>query len=809
MSPPNTLQSIRDALEDVAEGRLDEQAALLRIGAAIDELDARIKKHTHEPIVLGARATSRSSGAPCEIVGVALPVDSENRVGKERTVVYRLLGRLFARDLKDFRDRFVVDPPRTREEKLHDLMRSALRDSVVGAMRRAGAALNIEGVDGQIDQLVPKVDAMILEVLEAELTDAEIDNALAWHTDPLSIAYSEKVTAHLPELMVRVQDEVQRMLAPVEIAVGLLERDGRYLVGRRAGDRAYVGCWEFPGGKIIEGETPEQTLVREWHEELGVHIQVVQTLGMCGTRDGAQRFRAQFSRVDLLHAAAIQLDTARLVRNPEVYSEIAWKTFEEIIALVRAHAVEAPTVTPCMQPLLDVLYRREIEGDPRAKAQAGLDGDLRFCYLRGPSVEGSIPVEGTDADRVLRGEVDPRVVWLKDIQALGIEMSGIDHIEVELYAPGDTKSDTAVQVWPPQYVIGTDGAFYSGRYKGSDFITCMVSRAKVYASQPEATGDLAAWDVAVWPRGFAAPPTCILRSRALLEESRQLRPTYIAPLPTTSPIHIEDNSVEAFGADPVGTLVRIQRYVDAKEREGVPRIAALGQAIAMLGEVARRVRAEDSDADPLGAEAFGAGIAQGLREGHPAVEGFDVPDCSLDAALSFEGAVEDVRAFMQRGQPEQLATELRAPVVAKGQAWSQIEWAMNKCFAGARDLSGCSQPDGVSARLMLEELSEVLDALLKGDLEGYADNLVDLIYVAIGAGLRCGIPLAEVWDAVHRANMAKYPTCEACVGINPDLECGVCNGRGFRVFRDAAGKVTKPPGWAPPNITAVLERRRG
>lgn len=53
-------------------------------------------------------------------------------------------------------------------------------------------------------------------------------------------------------------------------AVALIDVDGRVLLAKRPEGKAMAGLWEFPGGKVHEGETPEQTVVRELMEELGV-----------------------------------------------------------------------------------------------------------------------------------------------------------------------------------------------------------------------------------------------------------------------------------------------------------------------------------------------------------------------------------------------------------------------------------------------------------------------------------------------------------------------------------------------------------
>ncbi|MBI5333646.1 MAG: NUDIX domain-containing protein [Burkholderiales bacterium] len=65
---------------------------------------------------------------------------------------------------------------------------------------------------------------------------------------------------------------------PVDVAVGvLIERDaagreGRFLLTSRPAGKVYAGYWEFPGGKLEAGETVEQALRRELHEELGITI---------------------------------------------------------------------------------------------------------------------------------------------------------------------------------------------------------------------------------------------------------------------------------------------------------------------------------------------------------------------------------------------------------------------------------------------------------------------------------------------------------------------------------------------------------
>ncbi len=53
-------------------------------------------------------------------------------------------------------------------------------------------------------------------------------------------------------------------------AVALVDTDGRVLLAQRPEGKSMAGLWEFPGGKVESGETPEAALIRELHEELGI-----------------------------------------------------------------------------------------------------------------------------------------------------------------------------------------------------------------------------------------------------------------------------------------------------------------------------------------------------------------------------------------------------------------------------------------------------------------------------------------------------------------------------------------------------------
>ena len=59
----------------------------------------------------------------------------------------------------------------------------------------------------------------------------------------------------------------------VDVAVGvLIDGEGRFLLTSRPEGKVYAGYWEFPGGKLEAGESVEEALRRELHEELGITI---------------------------------------------------------------------------------------------------------------------------------------------------------------------------------------------------------------------------------------------------------------------------------------------------------------------------------------------------------------------------------------------------------------------------------------------------------------------------------------------------------------------------------------------------------
>ncbi len=70
-----------------------------------------------------------------------------------------------------------------------------------------------------------------------------------------------------------MSDETQsRPAITTVVAAALVDRDGRVLIQKRPDHKPMGGLWEFPGGKVDPGETPEQALIRELDEELDVSV---------------------------------------------------------------------------------------------------------------------------------------------------------------------------------------------------------------------------------------------------------------------------------------------------------------------------------------------------------------------------------------------------------------------------------------------------------------------------------------------------------------------------------------------------------
>lgn len=144
----------------------------------------------------------------------------------------------------------------------------------------------------------------------------------------------------------------------VEVAVGVVrEADGRILMTSRPSPKVYAGWWEFPGGKLEEGETVEDALVRELSEELGLELLVSDISRLWSTEHvyAHASVRLHFCLVDPWHS-----DTTQDRRGRSVGDCLAMREGQQACWLdfsgggLAGLAVPYP-VLPASQPIIERL----------------------------------------------------------------------------------------------------------------------------------------------------------------------------------------------------------------------------------------------------------------------------------------------------------------------------------------------------------------------------------------------------------------------------------------------------------------------
>lgn len=63
-------------------------------------------------------------------------------------------------------------------------------------------------------------------------------------------------------------------MKPIKVVCGIIWKENKVFIARRKAGKSLAGFWEFPGGKLEEGEEPESALVRELEEELGMKVKI-------------------------------------------------------------------------------------------------------------------------------------------------------------------------------------------------------------------------------------------------------------------------------------------------------------------------------------------------------------------------------------------------------------------------------------------------------------------------------------------------------------------------------------------------------
>lgn len=125
----------------------------------------------------------------------------------------------------------------------------------------------------------------------------------------------------------------------VEVAAGLVYREGRYLIARRKPGVHLAGFWEFPGGKREPGETLEACLQRELFEELNIHVDIPIPFQVIRHEYAEKTVELHFFRCRIERGHATALDCA----------EIRW---------VWPHELGDFEFPPADRPIIEALQRQ-------------------------------------------------------------------------------------------------------------------------------------------------------------------------------------------------------------------------------------------------------------------------------------------------------------------------------------------------------------------------------------------------------------------------------------------------------------------
>ena len=130
-----------------------------------------------------------------------------------------------------------------------------------------------QGVLNFLDQVMPKRNVRIfnqaLMELGALICRPQRPQCLLCPLHKMCRAYAAGIQEVIPKTK-------RKMIQDLEWVVGVIEKDGKYFIQKRPPQGLFASLWEFPGGKIEEGETGQEALSREFREKLGIGMDSAQ-----------------------------------------------------------------------------------------------------------------------------------------------------------------------------------------------------------------------------------------------------------------------------------------------------------------------------------------------------------------------------------------------------------------------------------------------------------------------------------------------------------------------------------------------------
>ncbi|MEK1904322.1 MAG: Nudix family hydrolase [Pseudomonas sp.] len=268
----------------------------------------------------------------------------------------------------------------------------------------------------------------------------------------------------------------------VHVAAAVIRgADGRVLIAKRADNQHQGGLWEFPGGKVEEGEAVQAALARELEEELGIHVSAARPLIQV-----QHDYPDKQVLLDVWEVSSFTGEPHGVEGQP-----LAWATPRELEDY-EFPAANQPIVTAARLPDRYLITPEELEpGELLRGVRAALASGIRLIQLRAPNMfdaqyrDLAVDIQGLCAGKaqlMLKGPLE----WLGDFPAAGWHLTAE---QLRKYA--DQGRPFPGQRWLAASCHGAEELALATRM-GVDFVTL----SPVQATQTHPDAQPLGWDVA-------------------------------------------------------------------------------------------------------------------------------------------------------------------------------------------------------------------------------------------------------------------------------------------------------------------------